>query len=117
MLTRDDQGNRGMIDAGAATRASDSARCYVVLNGSYFREAGKWVGECEELGTATFGDTLEEVQVDLAEMVRLHLNTLEDVGERRRFFEDHGVTMYNDNPPDVSLTITGSERLPIVVQV
>ena len=43
----------------------------------YHKEGQQWVGECQELGTSTFGDSFEEVETELIELVELHLNTLE----------------------------------------
>lgn len=73
------------------------AKPYVILDGVYFQEDGKWIGECEQLGTATFADTLDKAQVELAEMVLMHLNGLEKVGQRSVFFKKHGIKVYSDS--------------------
>lgn len=67
---------------------------YVVLTFELFEEDGQWVGRCRELGTAICADTLAGANDDLHEAVSLHLNTLEKVGERKRFFKNHGIKLY-----------------------
>ena len=47
-------------------------RGYVVLTCELRREEDQWLGECLELGTATFGDTFDEVVNELADLVPLH---------------------------------------------
>ena len=64
---------------------------YVALTLQFEREDDQWVGTCIELGTSTFAHSLEQVQEELHELVGLHLNGLETVGERERFFENHGI--------------------------
>lgn len=59
----------------------------------------QWLGECKELGTSTFGDSVEEVAKELEELVALHLNTLEDVEERSRFFVENNIIMYYESVP------------------
>jgi hypothetical protein len=64
-----------------------------------FREhKDRWTGKCLELGTATFGDSLEDVKEKLEEAVLCHVNTLEDVGERERFFRKHKIRFYSHRP-------------------
>lgn len=40
-----------------------------------YRNGAHWLGECVELGTATFADTLAQVSAELGELVELHLET------------------------------------------
>ncbi len=37
------------------------AESYVYLTLRYFQEEGQWVGDCEELGVARYGESLDEV--------------------------------------------------------
>ena len=71
---------------------------YVVLTYRFRREGRKWSACCEELGTATFGRSLTEAQQRIQEAVLCHLNTLEDVGERDRFFNEHGIQFHRTRP-------------------
>lgn len=66
---------------------------YAVFTCKFRKEGGKWLACCEELGTATFGRSIQEAQRKLDEAVLLHLNTLEDVGERERFFREHNIDL------------------------
>jgi len=79
----------------------------VVLHTKYQQEKGLWLGECLELGTATFADTFEEIQSELNEMILLHLQGLEDVGTRDSFFKKHGIKMYEPDqlPKTVKLEV------------
>ena len=71
---------------------------YIVLTYKFRKEDKRWTGYCEELGTATFGRSLPEVEKKLDEAVWLHLNTLEDVGERERFFKEQNIQFYRTRP-------------------
>jgi len=71
---------------------------YIILTHKFYREGRKWVALCDELGTSTFGRTLIEADERLQEAIWCHLNTLEDVGERERFFKDHKIQFYRTRP-------------------
>lgn len=87
---------------------------YVVLT-YVFRKADKrWTVHCEELGTATFGRSLPEAEKRLNEAVLLHLNTLEDVGERERFFEEHDIQFHLTKPRE-SITVSLSLKEEVFV--
>lgn len=71
---------------------------YIILTHKFRKVGRRWTAYCEELGTATFGRSLNEAEKRLDEAVMLHLNTLEDVGERARFFRDHDIKYYDTKP-------------------
>lgn len=78
---------------------------FVVLT-CVFRREGKWVAaECQELGTTAFGRSISEAEKRLREAMLLHLNTMEDVGERARFFKEHGIRLYRQYPEAAHPTI------------
>ena len=82
------------------------ARGYVILTYKFQKEGRRWTAHCEELGTATFGRSLPEAERRLEEAVLLHLNTLEDIGERERFFTEHGIQFHHIKPKhDVTVSI------------
>jgi predicted RNase H-like HicB family nuclease len=83
-------------------------RGYVVLTLKFQKQGRRWTALCEELGTATFGRSLPEADQRLKEAILLHLNTLEDVGERERFFKEHHIQLYQEKPRD-----NISVRLPV----
>jgi hypothetical protein len=60
------------------------SRLSVVLTFSFRKEGRLWAGECLELGTATDGRRLEKVYQELSNLVVLHLNALQDIGEADR---------------------------------
>ena len=73
-------------------------RGYVVLTLKFQQKGRRWTAYCEELGTATFGRSLPEADQRLKEAILLHINTLEDVGERDRFFKEHNIQLHHDKP-------------------
>ena len=64
---------------------------YAVLTFEYYKEGNKWVATCIEFGTSTFGRSIIDAERKLDEAVMLHLKTLEEVGERERFFKEHKI--------------------------
>ena len=79
---------------------------YVILTYKFQKDNRRWTAYCEELGTATFGRSLPEAQRRLDEAVWLHLSTLEDVGERERFFREQNIEFYHTRPTkDVTLCL------------
>jgi predicted RNase H-like HicB family nuclease len=75
-----------------------SSKGYVVLTLKFQKVGRRWTAYCEELGTATFGRSLPEADKKIKEAVLLHLNTLEDVGECRRFFNEHNIEFHRTKP-------------------
>ena len=75
-------------------------RGYVVLTLKFHKQGRRWTALCEELGTATFGRSLPEADQRLKEAILLHISTLEDVGERERFFKEHNIQLHQDKPRD-----------------
>jgi predicted RNase H-like HicB family nuclease len=73
-------------------------RGYVVLTLKFHKQGRRWTALCEELGTATFGRSLPEADQRLKEAILLHLNTLEDVGERKRFLKENNIQIYHSKP-------------------
>ncbi len=82
---------------------------YVVLTLEYHRVGNRWTVQCKELGTATSGRTLKDAEEKINEAVLLHLNTLEDVGERERFFKENNIQLHRTRPRKVWYTPTGNQ--------
>ncbi len=78
---------------------------YAVLTFKFRKEGRRWTACCEELGTATFGRSIPEADKRLDEAVLLHLNTLEEVGERERFFKEHNIK-FHSTKPKTAITIS-----------
>ncbi len=81
---------------------------YVTVSLCYYREEGQWLGECLELGTATFAESLEQCQEGLEELVVVDLEVLEEIGERERFFQQWGIVAHPTRETPEQLTIRGS---------
>jgi len=73
-------------------------RGYVVLTLKFQKQGKRWTAYCDELGTATFGRSLPEADQRIKEAVLLHISTLEDVGERERFFKEHNIQLHLKKP-------------------
>lgn len=82
----------------------------VVLRLRFWKEGHHWLGECLELGTATFADTLDQAQTELLEMIDLHLNTLEGMGARAEFFNKFKIRLYKT---DDQMPATVNSRIPV----
>lgn len=82
---------------------------YVILTCKYHKEGRHWVGVCDQLGTSMFGHTLEEAQERLEEATLLHLNTLEEIGERERFFAENSIPFLTKVPETVNVDIETEE--------
>lgn len=63
-----------------------------------YEEDGAYVAKCKELGTASCGDTIDEAFANIKEAVLLHLDTLEDIGEREHFFKEKGIRIEGTKP-------------------
>ena len=69
-------------------------------------EEGRWLGQCEELGTAIQAKTFEEANEILREAITSHLSALEQEGERERFFKKNRIKVLPAHPRRVSRRIT-----------
>jgi predicted RNase H-like HicB family nuclease len=73
---------------------------YIVLTVRFHQDEDDiWIADCMELGTSVYGKTFEEVRAQISEAVKIHLNTLEDVGERERFFRENNIRVHSGVPP------------------
>ena len=79
---------------------------YVVLTLRFFKEDEQWVGVCEELQVSTYAEAIEVVSEELDELVLLTLNGMETLGERERFFADHGITLHSESRSEPEITYT-----------
>lgn len=68
---------------------------YICVTFSIVPEEGKYTAYCEELGTATCGDSIDEAIKNIREAILVDLNTMEHYGERARFFSKRGIRVYN----------------------
>jgi len=71
---------------------------YIIVTLKFVKEGRRWVAHCIELGTSTFGSSIQQATERIQEAVILHLNTLEDVGECERFLEERNVKFYLRKP-------------------
>lgn len=55
------------------------------------REGAQFAAHCPELGIASCGDTIEEAFANIHEAILLHLDVLEELGDRDRIFRERGI--------------------------
>ena len=67
----------------------------VVLTSVVEEEGDQFVSYCTELETASCGDTIEEAFANLEEAIIVHLNALEETGERDRVFRERNIEVLN----------------------
>jgi predicted RNase H-like HicB family nuclease len=79
---------------------------YIIITFSFHKEGNRWVGRCNELTPSAFARTLKEAEERLKKLVQLHLNGLEDLGERERFFRENGITFYTNKPKLKNISVT-----------
>ncbi len=79
---------------------------YIILTVKFEKEGNRWTAECLELGTATFGRSINEAKEKISEAILVHLNILEDVGERERFFKEHNIRILKSKPKPRSIPPT-----------
>lgn len=82
---------KGIRDKEKIIEFEISNTLYVSFTIIFKPEDEVWTAVCEELGTATFGDTYEETKENIIEAINLHLDVLDEVGERVAFFKKHGI--------------------------
>ena len=56
-------------------------------------DEGQYIAKCVELGTASCGDSKEEALDNLREAIDLHLETLDSVGELKRYLRRRGILL------------------------
>lgn len=71
---------------------------FIAITIKFHKEGHRWVALCEELGTSSYGRSIQEAEIRIKEAVTLHLNTLEEVGECERFLREHGIKFYSHKP-------------------
>ena len=55
------------------------------------QEGDQFAVQCPELGIASCGDSIEEAFANIREAIALHLNVLEELGDRERVFRERGI--------------------------
>jgi predicted RNase H-like HicB family nuclease len=76
---------------------------YVILTFVVEQEGEYQVSKCLELGTASFGNDVDEALENLMDATEVYLNTLEDLGECRRVLEEKGVRVYSYEPAELEV--------------
>jgi predicted RNase H-like HicB family nuclease len=69
----------------------DGRPSYVTLTFRAYPEDGQYAAECLELGVASCADTPGEALDAVVDATELYLQAIEDEGERRRIFAEHGI--------------------------
>ena len=72
----------------------------IVVTGIVEEEDGQYVAYCRELGTSTFGDSLESAFKNLEDAIGVHLDGLEKVGELAHFLRERNINIVIDRRDD-----------------
>ena len=67
---------------------------FVHLTFEFVEEDGQWCGNCVELGTAAFADTLEQARVELSDATNLQLTGVERLNELPEYLDKNGVSRF-----------------------
>ena len=78
---------------------------FVVLTFRFEPEDDGWFGKCVELGTATWSESLAQLEGELRGLVGLHLVTLEENGQQRQVLGEWRVKLYADMPAETSTSL------------
>ena len=63
----------------------------IVLTIKLDQDKDIWVGECLELGTATYASSVSELQEELVDAILLQLNEVERLGFIDEYLRDHQI--------------------------
>ena len=83
----------------------ESETRYVVLTFLFEPEDDGWFGKCVELGTATWAESLAQLEEELRDLVGLHLVTLEETGRLGQVFDKWRVKLHADMPTETSKSL------------
>ena len=76
------------------------------------KEGEQWTATCLELGTSTFGDTLDEAKKELQEAVTLQLDEMERLGFIADYLEENRVSVIRfadaPGPSDSSFALSSA---------
>jgi len=61
-----------------------------------------WLVRCVELGTSTFGDTIDEAEEAIIEAMELQIEGLIEEGELFRFFSENNIPLSEEKPVAVA---------------
>ena len=89
---------------------------YIELTMTVEEEDGQFVSLCQELGTASCGDTPEEALANLREAVTIHIAGLEEVGTKERVFQERGIVIHDEEDAPESTRYVGKARLPVGIR-
>ena len=77
----------------------------IVLTEVVDEEEGQFASYCRELGTSSCGDTIEEAFANLEEAIGVHVEALEEAGERDRFFRERNINILLPPVEELFLTV------------
>ena len=77
-----------------------SVNGFVILTGIVEEEGDQFVSYCRELGTSSCGDTIDEAFSNLEDAITVHLDALQETGERERVFRERNISLQRDPRPE-----------------
>lgn len=95
-----------MCPLGHYTIAQRGSVGYINLTITAHRDerTNEYVVRCQELGISTMAENESQILPMITDAIALYLNTLEEVGERDRLFEEIGLTILDDEPRESTVS-------------
>lgn len=76
---------------------------YIELTVIIEPEDGQFTALCKELNVASCGNTFDEALRNVKDAIKVHLETLEEIGERARVFKERGISIRYKQIPNEPL--------------
>ena len=86
---------------------------FISLTMEVEKEGDQYVSICQELGTASCGDTMEEAFSNLEEAIVVHLNAMEHVGECKRVLAEKGIPVQRRLAGEPRVDAILERRIPL----
>ena len=81
------------------------------------QEGDQFAAQCPELGIASCGDSIEEAFDNIREAIALHLDVLEELGDRELVFRERGIEISYEvvdmGAPRLTSKLTRLRRHPV----
>ena len=71
---------------------------YIRLTNIITKEDKMFFAHCPELDIGSQGETVEEANSNLKDALVLYLNTIEEIGTRKKIFKKKNIKIYNYKP-------------------
>jgi len=90
---------------------------YIAVEFVVTKEGNQYSSWCPQLDIASCGDSPEEAVKNLGDAVELYLKTLDEEGERERFFEERDIKIVHEDEPVIPTSFVTQywQKIPVPV--